>query len=161
MDMKMTKKKRFLAWMLSVVMMVAMLPASAFAQGTGAESVAAIGDKTYATLAAAVAEVKDATPTTIKLLKDTTGNGIVVQSGRNLVFDLNGHTYEVNGNTVGSTGTETNAFQLLQNSNITMKNGTLIFTGKINKNGNILIQNYSNLTLENVMLDGSGKLFSV
>lgn len=35
--MKMTKKKRFLAWMLSVVMMVAMLPASAFAQGTGAE----------------------------------------------------------------------------------------------------------------------------
>ena len=153
--MKMTKKKRFLAWMLSVVMMVAMLPASAFAQGTGAESVAAIGDKTYATLAAAVAEVKDATPTTIKLLKDTTGNGIVVQSGRNLVFDLNGHTYEVNGNTVGSPGTETNAFQLLQNSNITMKNGTLIFTGKINKNGNILIQNYSNLTLENVMLDGS------
>lgn len=151
--MKLTKKKRVLAWMLSAVMTVAMLPVSAFAQGTGA--VAAIGENTYGTLAEAVAAVKDATPTTIKLLKNAKGNGIVIQGGKNLVFDFGGHTYEVNGTTVGSPTTETNAFQLLKDSTITMKNGTLIFTGKINQNGNILIQNYSDLTLENVVVDGS------
>ena len=47
---------------------------------------------------------------------------------------------------------ETNGFQLLQNSDITFKNGTIKSDKAV-----ILIQNYSNLTLDGVSLEG-GKL---
>lgn len=55
----------------------------------------------------------------------------------------------MNDETVGSTGTETNGFQILKDSNITMQNGT-ISAGKYAK---ILIQNYSDLKLNNLTLD--------
>lgn len=127
-------------------------------------AVARIGDKTYPTLAAAVDAVPKDTPTTITLLADTTGSGVRVgkrtieEDGEdkdvdwpmNITFDLAGHTYTVVNPTVGSTGTETNAFQLLKGSTVTFKNGKI--TSSVAK---ILIQNYCNLTLENVVLDGS------
>ena len=70
---------------------------------------------------------------------------------------MNGHTYTVSKPTVGSSGTETNGLQLLKGSTVTFKNGTLnSVTGADSlPNGGILIQNYCNLTLENVTLDTS------
>lgn len=116
-----------------------------------AAGVCKIGDKEYTSLAEAVAKVPtDGTQTTITLLKDTTGNGVVVGGddyAKNIIFDLNFHTYTVDG-TVGSSGTETNGFQLLKGSTVTFRNGTI-------EGGTaaILIQNYADLTLEDVTLD--------
>jgi len=120
--------------------------------------ICAIGDNKYETLAEAVAAA-GTSEATITLLTDAAtegvicGEGVVVPSGSNITFDLNGLTYEVNGKTVGSTGTETQGFQLLQGSNITFKNGTLKATSP---SAQMVIQNYSNLTLENVNIDGTG-----
>ena len=122
------------------------------------EYVAQIGDAKYDTLAEAVEAVPmDNTETEIVLLKDYIGSGIKVVAGKNIVFNLNGKTYTVDKPTVGSSGTETNGFQLLKDSKVTFKNGTLdSATGADSlPNGGILIQNYCDLTLENVTLDTS------
>ena len=87
---------------------------------------------------------------TVKLLSNASGNGIVVPSGSELTIDFGGFTYTIDGATVGSSGTETNGFQLLKDSQITMKDGTVT-----SAKAKILIQNYSNLTLLNMNLDGS------
>ena len=110
-----------------------------------------IGDVSYDTLQAAVSAIEKGTAsgTEIKLEGNAAGNGVVVKSGTNFTLDLGGFTYTIDGNTVGSTGTETNGFQLLKDSNITIKNGVI----KSDK-ARILIQNYSNLTLEGVSLEG-------
>ncbi len=108
-----------------------------------------IGGQAYASLKEAVDAVKTSTNKTIVLSKDASGDGVAVPSGTDFTLDLGGHTYTVDGATVGSPNTETNGFQLLQNSTITIKNGTIR-----SDNAAILIQNYSNLTLENVKLVG-------
>lgn len=115
----------------------------------GDNDAAKIGDKTYETLAGAVASVTDGTATTITLLRDASGDGIIIASGRNITIDLNNHTYTIDGNTVGSSGTETNGFQLLKGANVTIKDGKIT-----SDKAKILIQNYCNLTLHNVVLDG-------
>ena len=122
------------------------------------EYICAIGDVKYETLQDAVNAAGTA-ETTITLLTDAatdgviSGNGVKVPSGSNITFDLNGLTYDASGVTVGSTSTETQGFQLLKGSNITFKNGTLKATSPT---AQMLIQNYSNLTLEDVNLDGTG-----
>lgn len=135
-------KQKILALLLAVALLLAM-SSTALAAG-----VCKIGDKEYTSLAEAVAEVPaDGTPTTITLLADTTGDGVVVEKGKNIIFDLGGNAYTVDG-TVGSSGTETNGFQLLKGSTVAFKNGT-INAGK----AKIVIQNYANLTLEDVTVD--------
>ncbi len=122
-----------------------------------ANYICAIGDTKYETLAEAVAAAGTA-ETTITLLTEAaidgviSGDGVVVPSGSNITFDLNDLTYNVSGETVGSSGTKTSGFQLLKESNITFKNGTLKATAPT---AQMLIQNYSNLTLEDVNLDGT------
>ena len=152
-------KKRFLSIMMALALMLTLLPTAALAAGdtgercdSGAECdhFAEIGDLHYDTLAGAVAAVTDDTETTIKLLKNANGDGIKVTTGKKIIFDLNNCTYNIDGTTVGSTGTETNGFQLLKGSTVTFKNGTLT-----SNKAKILIQNYSNLTLDQVKLDGS------
>ena len=104
------------------------------------------GGECYPTLAAAIDAAKDGD--TITLLKSTTDNGIAAQKG--FVLNFNGHTLKIGNPLVGSTGTETNAFQLLAGAgNVTFKNGTLT-----TEEAYILIQNYCNLTLDNMVLDG-------
>lgn len=116
-------KKSILALLLAVLMVASLLPAAAMAD-EGPE--AKIGDKEYDTLALAIADVTDDTLTTITVLRNVTdGTGIKISSGKNLIIDFNYHTYTLT-STVGSTDTETNSFQLLRDSNITMKNGTII-----------------------------------
>lgn len=122
------------------------------------EYICAIGDTKYESLQEAV-NAAGANAATITLLAEAavdaviTGNGVKVEAGQNITFDLNGLTYNVSGETVGSSTTETQGFQLLQGSNITFKNGTLKATSPT---AQMLIQNYSNLTLEDVTLDGTG-----
>lgn len=110
--------------------------------------VARIGGTYYETFANAVASAK--TGETVTLLCDASGNGIQIPSGSDLTLDLNGKTYTIDGALVGSSGTVSQAFQLLKDSNITIQNGTIT-----SKKALMLVQNYSNLTLDNVTLDGT------
>lgn len=150
-------KKRLLSALLVLCMMLTMAPV-AFATGNGVECtdgencqhVAAIGATHYETLQDAVDAVSNGTQTTITLLHSASGNGVIIPSGSKITFDLGGFTYDINGETVGSSGTKTNGFQLLRDSNITFKNGTITST-----KAKILIQNYSNLTLDGVTLNGA------
>ena len=141
----MRNKQKILVLLLAVALLLAM-SSTALAAG-----VCKIGDQEYTSLAEAVAAVPtDDTQTTITLLEDTIGDGVVVGGDdftKNIIFDLNSHTYTVDG-TVGSSGTETNGFQLRKGSTVAFKNGT-INAGK----ALIVIQNYADLTLEDVTLD--------
>ena len=142
-------KKSILALLLAVLMVASLLPAAAMAD-EGPE--AKIGDKEYDTLALAIADVTDDTLTTITVLRNVTdGTGIKISSGKNLIIDFNYHTYTLT-STVGSTDTETNSFQLLRDSNITMKNGTIISDCSTSW---IIFQNYCNLTLDNMQIDAN------
>ena len=125
----------------ALVLALALLPTTVWAGGY----VAMIGDNGYGTLKAAFDAAENGD--TIRLLDNTSGDGIVVESGSNFTVDFGGFTYTVDGELVGSTGTETNAFQLLKDSTITFKNGKIT-----SSKAKILIQNYSNLTLENMEL---------
>ena len=177
-------KRKLLSILLTLCLAFSLLPTAALAdEGEGGDAapaaangnVAKIGDTEYTTLAEAVAAVHEKTGDersqtyTIELLRDATGSGFGVgydkiknetTEGNNPVhinIEMNGHTYTVSKPTVGSSGTETNGLQLLKGSTVTLKNGTLnSVTGEDSlKNGGILIQNYCNLTLENVTLDTS------
>ena len=113
-------------------------------------AVAGINGVSYNSLTAAITAAGNGD--TIVLLKDVTnGDGVIVPSNKNFTLDFANHTYTVTQNLAGSTGTESQCFQLLKDSTLTFKNGTI----KAN-NGNVamIIQNYSNLTLENMLLDG-------
>ena len=142
-------KKRFFASVLSLVMLLSLLPTAAFA--ADGDNVAKIGNTEYATLKLAVDAATNGAE--IILLRDVTdGDGVIVPSGKNITINFAGFTYTVTKNLAGSAGTESQCFQLLKNSTIVMKNGT-IKAG--NQNVAILIQNYSNLTLDHMTLDGS------
>ena len=142
--------KKFFITLMCIVMMVCFMPTVAFADE--GEVVAKIGDNEYTSLAEAVSKVpKDGTPTTIVLQKTTSGCGVVVESGQNIIFDLSGYSYTVTDPLVGSSGTETNGFQLLKGSTVKFQNGTV----KAGSSARILFQNYCNLTLENVTADAS------
>ncbi len=116
--------------------------------------VARIDGTYYDTFADAVKSAK--TGETVTLLCDASGNGIQIPSGSDLTLDLNGKTYTIDGALVGSSGTVSQAFQLLKDSNITIQNGTIT-----SKKALMLVQNYSNLTLDNVTLDGTQLAASV
>ena len=82
--------------------------------------------------------------------------GRQIASGSDLIIDFNGHTYSAFSDPVGSSGTENQLFQLLQDSTVTFQNGTLNVSETPTADFRFLIQNYSNLTLDNMVLDGSG-----
>jgi len=114
-------------------------------------------ESSYGTLAEAVAAVNSADAAVITMNGDQSGSGICITTGdgytKNITIDFHGGTYTVINNPVGSTGYETQCFQLLKDSNITIKNGTIKSDGVVKTY--MIIQNYSNLTLENVTLDGT------
>ena len=117
-----------------------------------ADITALIGNKGYKSLAEAMVAVPtDNTQTTIELVGGENGvitaRGVKVQSGQNVIIDFNGLTYNVT-DTVGSSGTETNGFQLLKGSTVKMMNGKIV-----SQTAKILLQKYNDLTLENMTLD--------
>ncbi len=143
--------KKIVTLVVSLFLMCSFTSLATFAEGT--DIIAKIGDNTFASLQEAVDSITDnTTATTIVLQKDTEGDGVKVASGKNIVFDFNGYAYTINNNTVGSTGTETNGFQLLKGSTIIMQNGSLKHGGS--ESLKIMIQNYSNLTLKDMTVDG-------
>lgn len=177
-------RRKFLSVVLCVCMMLTMAPFAFAAEGDSTISsggasgggsvtpVAQVGDTTYETLRAAVAAVPE--NGTITLLKDATGSGIGTYkdtgtdkdgntkiTSKSFTIDFNDHTYSLNTPAVGSTGYETQGFHFEWTGsaenipNITLKNGTLDVASEHDSNLKLLIQNYCNLTLDNMTVDGS------
>lgn len=105
--------------------------------------------------AQSLAALTPGTPMTITLTENV-GNitGIKTEAGEDLTVDLNSNTLTV-GSPVGSSGTVSNGMQLLQGSDVTLANGTYA-PDPGNTSVQILVQNYSNLTLDSVTLDARG-----
>lgn len=132
-----------------------------FAISTRAENeVAQIGGTNYVSVQAAFEACSGnaESSTTITLLCDVEEGASFgfpdtwKDSGRNIVLDLNNHTYTFKSPGMGSTGTENQAIHLINGNTLTIKNGTLAIhseTTEITR----MIQNYCDLTLENVIVD--------
>lgn len=166
--------KKLLSTIMALVMLLSLMPMAVAEEGETAKwsetksekHVAQVGDMYYEVLADAVAAAKDGA--TITLLRDSNGDGIVVKvntfTNQGLTVDFNGHTYSVGGELVGSAGTGTNAFQLNKNNKITFKNGTIAGVTEGTKPAEdtpnwhgapaIVIQNYCDLTLDNMTVTG-------
>lgn len=136
----------------SILPVFAVMPAMAMDE-------AKMGDVSYQTLNEALSNIKDSQQNTITLVRDVdNGVGNVIATGSDVVIDFVGHKYAAIKDPVGSAGTETLMFQLLKDSNVTMKNGTI--SAQSNEETDdlfkMIIQNYSNLTLDNMVVDGTG-----
>lgn len=144
-------KKLNLRLVIVLVIAITLLFGLSIMVNASEENAVKIGEKEYASLAEALKDVPtDGSQTTITLLKDVDdGNGFIVNAGQNIVIDFAGFTYDAS-TTVGSAGTETNGSQLLKGSTVTMKNGKLTST-----KAKILIQNYCDLTLQDMIIDGT------
>ena len=115
---------------------------------TAEGSVAIIGVTPYSSLGKAIEDVQ--ADDIIYILKDVPdAAGITVSSHKQFTVDFGGHTYTLKDPGAGSSGTETNGFQLLKDSTITFKNGT-IRIAKETTSIKRIIQNYANLTLEDM-----------
>ncbi len=111
-------------------------------------AIARVDGVDYTDLASAIAAADSGD--TITILNDIPNAvGISVPSGKNFTIDFGGHTYTLSGPGAGSTNTETNGFQLLKDSTIVFKNGTIRIAENAN-NIKRVIQNYANLTLEDM-----------
>ena len=141
--------KKFFSLVLALVMALSL---TTIAWGAVAATDAAkIGDTGYATLADAVTAATDGDE--IVLLKDVAdGVGIVID--KKLTIDFGGYTYTFASNPVGSTGTESQGFQILKAADaVTLKNGTL--TSKAGSGVKMLVNNYCDLKLVNMTADGT------
>ena len=109
----------------------------------------------YGTLVDAINSVQKDGTAIIELLKDASWAWVFIEkdSNKTITVDLKKHTYTCDWPAVWSQWTETQAWHLEKNNNITIKNG--ILKSAENSWVEMLVQNYSNLTLENVTLDGS------
>ena len=129
------------------------LPYNPYSEGTQA----IVNGQTYANISdailAAAEESTDDNPQTIKLAEDCNSAGIILPTGSNIIIDFNGKTLTIDSDPLaGSNGTKNQCFQLLKGSKVVMKNGTIKPT---NPNLKMIIQNYSDLTLDNMVLDAS------
>ncbi|MBQ2907562.1 MAG: T9SS type A sorting domain-containing protein [Bacteroidales bacterium] len=112
--------------------------------------VAQIGTETYPTLAAAVEAAED--NQTITILRDAEGSGVVIN--KSLTIDFNTYTYTFVSPAVGSNGTQTQGFQILKDNTVVLKNGTLNVAEMAGEDFAMLIQNYADLTITDMTLDG-------
>ena len=112
--------------------------------------------KKYASLEEAFAAAKSGA--LIKLLSDAEGNGIVID--KDIIIDFNGYSYTFTGNAVGSSNTKTNGFQILKGNTVELRNGTLQVADSAASKFAMLIQNYGNLGLTAMTLDGTNLDYS-
>ena len=146
------KEKGILSFFASITMLVSLMAAVGMsAQAEESTAIAKINETSYVTLAEAAKAAKAGD--TITLLADASGDGVIVAENQEIVFDFGGHTYTFKGNMVGSTGTQTNGMQLLKGSKVTLKNGTLK-----NVDAKMMIQNYGDLTLKDITVEGNEKV---
>lgn len=100
----------------------------------------------------------------IKLLEDIV-DAVGLSINKNLTVDFNNKTYTMSKPGAGSAGTQTLGFQLLKGNKIIFKNGTIKCSDankdfKWESNATVkgiamMIQNYANLTLEGMTIDGT------
>lgn len=111
-----------------------------------------VGSGDIGSLSSAISNISS--NTIIKLSGDADSYGISVPSNSSFVLDLNDSEIQLHRNAnneyAGSSGTKTNGFQFLAGSNISIQNGEISADDT-----KILVQNYSNLTLKDVILKGS------
>ena len=152
---RMWKKTWSLILALSLVM-------SLLAVGAAAEelSVARIGDNDYETLEAAVKAATSGDVITLLSSCSGTGIGTFVNTNdgqltgvKDFTIDFGGFTYNVTGPAVGSAGYLSQGFHLEKGANVTLKNGTITSTS--GSGVQMLVQNYCNLTLQDITLDGT------
>ena len=117
-----------------------------------AADVAKIGDVPYATLIDAINVAVDGDE--IVLLADAEGGfdigveGNEKATAKNITIDMDG--YKINlVNTVGSSSTKNNGIRILAYSGLTLTNGELVAS---NENNKVILANYGELTLENVIV---------
>lgn len=123
--------------------------------------IAQIGLIKYSSIQDAIDAAPAGEQTTIKLLTDVrNGGGFGFwndnenRKDKNIILDLNYFTYTFEGPAVGSKGFESQAMHLEKDNTLYIKNGKLdIVEG--NTAIKMLIQNYCNLTLDSVEVDGS------
>ena len=156
--------------MMALCLALSLLPATALAtEDTGVECsdpncthVAETNGKHYNSLAAAVGALLNSSERsgTVKLRKDSTGSGIGLfneqgHTNVSLTIDFGGHTYSLANPSVGSPGYESQGFHLEQDNTVVLKNGKIdVASG--NTGIAMLIQNYADLTLTDLNVDGSG-----
>lgn len=141
---------------------ISLLAGTSIAMG---DDMAQIGDKTYETLQEAIDDIPTNGTATITLLCDVTeGSAFQIRDSRdnetlNITIDFAGHTYTVTNNTVGSSGTTNQAMHFAGVNNIltlTSSTGRATITTGDNVDGlKIMMQNYCNLTINNVNIDCS------
>ena len=101
----------------------------------------------YATLAEAYAVAGDS----ITLTADAEGPGLIINKA--VTIDFGGHTYTL---TDGVGNVPSNGLQILKEAgNVTLKNGTLKVADDAKAKFYILVQNYTNLTVTDMVLDGT------
>ena len=163
--------KKLLAIVISMAMVVAMMPVGVFADAHNEKDENCVASITssegttnyYDSLQEAVNEAADGQE--INLLKSCSGEGIATFAGKdtvkNFTINFGGFTYTVT-SLKGSASTPNQAFHLekpsakasVDNVNVALKNGTIRIEPSIQQSAHILIQNYCNLTLDNMTLNG-------
>ena len=139
---------------------------SALTLAGGGTPVAQIGETTYESLGAAIAAVPENEETTITILCDIPDAvGITVDGAKEFTVDFGGHVYTVGKPGAGSAGTKTQGFQLLKDTRVTFKNGTIqvdpenknvVWAADAREKGIAwLINNYGILCLDNMTIDGT------
>ena len=113
----------------------------------------------YATLTGAVDAVVESEDKTgeVTLRKDSEGSAVGLFESKgavDLTIDFGGFTYTCNDPATGSPGTESQSFHLEKGNTVTLKNGT-IKVAEDSEKCLMLIQNYCDLTLEDLTLIGS------
>ena len=113
-------------------------------------SVAQVGDLKYGSLQDAYNAAEDGDVITIT--NNTKGPGLVID--KKVTIDFNEKTYSFTEG-VGSTGTESNGFQILAGNTVTLKDGGLNVAVEAADKFYILVQNYADLTIDGMHLDGT------
>lgn len=146
--------KKIISIALALLMVAVMLPVMAMADESAAVAKLTIGEEVteYDSLVDAVKAAINKTDAKIDVLKSSSGDGIEVKHPNklDLTIDFHGHTYDVSGKAVGSKGYESQAWHIEKESKLTLMNGTLEASSK---SVAMLFQNYSNLTLDNMVLN--------
>ena len=145
--------KKVISIALALLIVAVMLPVKAMADESTVAKLT-IGETVteYDSLVDAVKAAINKTDAKIDVLKSSSGDGIEVKHPKklDLTIDFHGYTYDVSGKAVGSKGYESQAWHIEKESKLTLMNGTLEASSK---SVAMLFQNYSNLTLDNMVLN--------
>ena len=106
----------------------------------------------YTTLKAAIENENTKDGSYIRLARTCEGEGIVIN--KDVTIDFCGKTYTFVEPAVGSNGTQTQGFQILKDNTVVLKNGTLNVAASAGEAFAMLIQNYADLTITDMTLDG-------